>query len=160
MREEHLDAVLEIEHGSFPNPWSKTAFAGHLQHSEFAKYMVAICDRRLVGYTGLFFGGGQGQITNLAVHPDWRHKSIGSRLLVALFDFAQQESLQGMSLEVRVSNDDAQNLYEKFGFVKVGVRKNYYREINEDAFVMCIFNINEPEIARKIKNMKRKLDME
>jgi ribosomal-protein-alanine N-acetyltransferase len=159
MRPEDLDSVLEIEHGSFPNPWTKTAFAGHLQHPEFAKYLVAVSDRKIVGYTGLFFGGGQGQVTNLAVHPDWRRKGVGSRLLIELFDFSYRISLQGMSLEVRVSNVDAQNLYEKFGFVKVGVRKNYYREINEDAYVMCIFNINEGQFVQKIKNMKRKLGL-
>lgn len=160
MREDHLDAIMAIESRSFPNPWTRTAFAGHLHHPEFAKYMVAIGNREVVGYTGMFFGGGQGQVTNLAVDPDWRHQGVGSRLLLALFDFGYKMELQGMSLEVRVSNDRAQSLYEKFGFAKVGVRKNYYTEIHEDAFVMCIFNIKDPSIVRKIEAVGKRLGVE
>lgn len=160
MRPDHLDAVLDIEDRAFPNPWTRAAFAGHLDHPEFARYIVAIADKALVGYTGLFYGGGQGQVTNLAVHPEWRRYGIGSRLLVEAFDFSYRMNLQGLSLEVRVSNDDAQTLYEKFGFAKVGVRKNYYREIGEDAYVMCIFNINEAQIRRKYEATKRGLGLE
>lgn len=155
MREEHLDYVLEIENRSFPNPWTRTAFSGHLQHPEFAKYLVAIRDKNLIGYTGLFFGGGQGQITNLAVHPDFRREHLGSRLMLELFDFSYRMGLQSLSLEVRVSNGPAQALYDKFGFTKVGVRKNYYTEIGEDAFVMCVFNINDPKTVRLIDRIRK-----
>ncbi len=160
MRPDHLDAILDIENLSFPNPWTRAVFAGHLHHPEFARYIVAIVDESVVGYTGLFYGGGQGQVTNLAVHPEWREYGIGSRLLVETFDFSYRMNLQGLSLEVRVSNDNAQTLYEKLGFTKVGVRKNYYREIGEDAYVMCIFNINDPQISRKYRARKRGLGLE
>lgn len=160
MRPDHLDAILDIENRSFPSPWTRAAFSGHLDHPEFARYIVAIVDEVVVGYTGLFYGGGQGQVTNLAVHPEWRGYGIGSRLLVETFDFSYRMNLQGLSLEVRVSNDDAQTLYEKLGFTKVGVRKNYYREIGEDAYVMCIFNINDPQIRRKYRARKRGLGLE
>ncbi len=154
MRLSDLDRILEIEHESFPNPWTRTAFTGHLQHPEFAKYLVAKADDRIVGYTGLFFGGGQGQITNLAVEPRWRRHGVAADLLTTVFEEAWRLGLERMSLEVRVSNDPAQTLYEKLGFTKVGVRKNYYREIGEDAYVMCIFNINDDRIVRKVHNLK------
>ena len=160
MRPDHLDAIMDIESRSFPNPWTKAAFVGHLHHPEFARYIVAIVDEEVVGYTGLFYGGGQGQVTNLVVHPEWREYGIGSRLLIETFEFSYRMNLQGLSLEVRVSNDDAQTLYEKLGFTKVGVKKNYYREIGEDAYVMCIFNINDPQIRRKYRARKRGLDLE
>ncbi len=160
MRPDHLDAIMDIESRAFPNPWTRAAFVGHLHHPEFARYIVAIVDSDVVGYTGLFYGGGQGQVTNLAVHPEWREYGVGSRLLVETFDFSYRMNLQGLSLEVRVSNDDAQTLYEKLGVTKVGVRKNYYREIGEDAYVMCIFNINDPQIRRKYRARKRGLGLE
>ena len=155
MRLEHLDGVLEIENQSFPSPWTRTAFASHLQHPEFAKYLVAVRQAKVVGYTGLFFGGGQGQITNLAVHPDYRHHGIGTRLLLAITDYSLLLGLQGISLEVRVSNQDAQDLYERFGFATVGKRKGYYQETGEDAFVMCIFNLTGQEQTEKLGGIRR-----
>lgn len=159
MRPEHLDGVLAIEHKSFPSPWTRTAFASHLQHPEFAKYLVALDRREVVGYTGLFFGGGQGQITNLAVSPMWRRHGIGSRLLLALVDFCRRIDVQGLSLEVRVANTGAQDLYEGFGFSKVGVRKGYYQETGEDAYVMCLFNIKSPEAAAGFDAIRTKMGL-
>ncbi len=158
MRPENLDGVLAIEGQSFPNPWTRTAFASHLQHPEFAKYLVALYKAQVIGYTGLFFGGGQGQITNLAVHPDFRRRGIGSRLLLAIIDYCLALGLQGISLEVRVSNEGAQTLYERFGFIKVGRRKGYYQETGEDAFVMCIFNLNNNEETVKLNAIRRELE--
>ena len=151
--------MLEIENSSFPNPWTQTAFAGHLQHPEFAKYLAAFSGKSLIGYTGMFFGGGQGQITNLAVHPHWRRRGVGSRLLLELLDYAFKIGLQGISLEVRVSNEGAQALYEKLGFTKVGVRKNYYQEIGEDAYVMCIFNIRTAEVVNKLAEIRQQVGL-
>lgn len=159
MRQEHLDGVLAIEHRSFPSPWTRTAFASHLQHPEFAKYLVAVRGDLVVGYTGLFFGGGQGQITNLAAHPDYRHQGIGSRLLLTSIDYCVALGLQGISLEVRVSNADAQTMYERFGFAKVGRRKGYYQETGEDAYVMCIFNLNNHEEVAKLESIRRDLGL-
>lgn len=159
MRQEHLDGVLAIEHRSFPSPWTRTAFASHLQHPEFAKYLVAVRGDLVVGYTGLFFGGGQGQITNLAAHPDYRHQGIGSRLLLTSIDYCVALGLQGISLEVRVSNEDAQTMYERFGFAKVGRRKGYYQETGEDAYVMCIFNLNNHEEVAKLDSIRRDLGL-
>ncbi len=158
MRHEHLDGVLAIENRSFPSPWNRTAFASHLQHPEFAKYLIALSDRQVIGYTGLFFGGGQGQITNLAVHPDRRRQRIGTRLLLTMIDHCRVLGLQGVSLEVRVANTDAQTLYESFGFSKVGQRKGYYQETGEDAYVMCIFNLGSDEQTEKLQSIRGDLD--
>ena len=158
MRHEHLDGVLAIENQSFPSPWNRTAFASHLQHPEFAKYLIALVEHQVIGYTGLFFGGGQGQITNLAVHPDWRRQGIGTRLLLTLVDYCRVLGLQGVSLEVRVANTDAQTLYERFGFSKVGQRKGYYQETGEDAYVMCIFNLSSEEQTEKLESIQGDLD--
>ncbi len=155
-----LSEIMKIENEAFPNPWAKTTFTDHLRHPEFANYIVAVSDGHIAGYAGLFFGDGQGQITNLAVHRDWRRQGVASRLLLELFNFCSRESVMGLSLEVRVSNDDAQTLYEKFGFTKVGVRKDYYQEIGEDAYMMCIFNIDEPAVVRDLWKIKKWLSLD
>jgi [ribosomal protein S18]-alanine N-acetyltransferase len=157
MRYEHLDGVLAIETRSFPSPWTRAAFAGHLEHPEFAKYLVALNNETVVGYSGLFFGGGQGQLTNLAVHPDWRRQGVGSRLLLEMIDYCLALGLEGLSLEVRTANEEAQQVYEKFGFRKVGVRKGYYQETGEDAFVMCIFDLNDPDFRQTLDNIRKGL---
>ncbi len=158
MRPEHLDGVLSIEHRSFPNPWTRTAFASHLEHPEFAKYLVAITQNQVIGYTGLFFGGGQGQITNLAIDPDRRRQGIGTRLFLAMIDHCQALGLEGLSLEVRVANESAQSLYERFGFAKVGQRKDYYQETGEDAYVMCLFDLCKKEQTDKLEAIRKGLN--
>lgn len=149
MRKKHLDQVIAIERRSFPAPWSKSAFASHLKHPEFAYYLVALADDTVIGYTGLFFGGGHGQITNLAVHPDYRKKGIGAMLLWSLIEFSVAKNVLHLSLEVRVTNVAAQNLYRGFGFEVVGTRKGYYQETGEDAYVMCLYDLQDKE-AKKI----------
>lgn len=157
MTRAHLDDVLWVEHRSFPNPWTRSAFLSHLEHPEFAKYMVAQAEGRVVGYVGLFFGGGQGQITNLAVDPDYRNQGIGSRLLLAVIDYSRKFGIQSLSLEVRVSNMDAQRLYQEFGFVYVGRRRGYYQESGEDAFVMCLFDLGKPEFIECVTRIRKKI---
>lgn len=154
MKLSHLDQVMAIEEQSFPTPWARSAFASHLVHPEFAKYLVAVVDDQVVGYTGLFFGGGYGQITNLAVNPAYRRLLIGTRLLLALIDFAMKKDILTLSLEVRVSNEAAQKLYRQFGFVLVGERRGYYQETGEDAYVMCLFNLKSEETQKHLERLR------
>jgi len=158
MQPQHLNEVMEIENQSFPAPWRKTAFASHLEHPEYARYLVALANQKVVGYVGLFYGGGQGQITNLAVDPKYRQQGVGTRLLLGVIELAKQLKLVNLSLEVRVTNEAAQNLYRKFNFILVGRRKNYYLETGEDAYVMCIFNINSRTYQRVLNKIKKELE--
>jgi len=138
MRVSHIEQVVEIEKNSFSAPWSRSAFIDHLNHPEFAKYIVALADNKVIGYIGLFFGGDYGQITNLAVDADYHHLGIGTKLLTMIIRFALVKKLTTISLEVRVSNSKAQELYKKMGFNFVGRRQGYYQETGEDAYVMCL----------------------
>lgn len=155
-----LDAVLAIEITAFPTPWSKSAFLSHLDHPEFAYYVVALMDEVVVGYSGLFFGGGYGQITNVAVHADYRRQGVASRLLLQMLSHAVDIGLTALSLEVRVSNVSAQRLYERFGFRSVGVRKNYYVEIGEDAYVMCLFNSSGRETRKRLATFVQEMELD
>jgi ribosomal-protein-alanine N-acetyltransferase len=154
MVKDHLDQVLQIERESFAEPWGRSAFLDHLAHPEFANYLVALKEQKVVGYVGLFFAADYGQLTNLAVDPDFRRHKIATQLLLSIIRRSQAAGLVTLSLEVRVSNQAAQNLYKKFGFEVVDIRKNYYQETNEDAYVMCLFGLENPENQKRFNQME------
>ena len=92
--------------------------------------------RSIVGYAGLWLMTDEAHITTIAVDPDFQGNGIGELLLVALIDRAQQIGARWLTLEVRVSNDVAQRLYEKYTFKEMGIRRRYYSDNGEDALVM------------------------
>lgn len=136
MKLHDLPDILEIERRSFPTPWSKGAFLSELLDNKRAHYLVADYQGKAVGYIGLWLIAGEGHITNVAVHPNWRHRGIGRRLMEAMADYCISRGARRMTLEVRRSNIIAQRLYESLGFVYCGTRKGYYRDNGEDAFIM------------------------
>lgn len=133
-----LDDVLRVEHRAFTAPWSRQAFLGELVENGLAKYIVAECDGRVVGYAGLWIIMDEGHVTNIAVDPDFRGRHFGERLLQSLMSMCAASGGHKMTLEVRVSNDIAQRLYRKYGFERVGVRKGYYTDNREDAVIMWV----------------------
>lgn len=136
MRPEHLDQVVEIEKVSFPSPWSRQAFACELLQNNFAFYIVALTEGKVVGYGGMWLILDEAHITNVAVHPDYRKKNIGRALLLGMISHAVLTGITGMTLEVRPSNAAARHLYATLGFKERGVRKRYYTDTNEDAIIM------------------------
>ena len=78
----------------------------------------------------------EGHITNVAVHSDYRGKKIGDELVKELVNLCKNNNIVSMTLEVRVSNIVAQNLYKKYGFKLAGIRKEYYSDNKEDAMIM------------------------
>jgi ribosomal-protein-alanine N-acetyltransferase len=134
---EDLEGIIEIENSSFTTPWSRNSFLHELFENERAVYLVAKDEfDRLVGYIGMWIIFDEGHITNLAVHPNFRRRGVGSRLLKGLIAYGRREGIKYLTLEVRRSNETAQNLYYKHGFVHMGVRRKYYLDNNEDALIM------------------------
>lgn len=133
-----VDGVLRVEHRAFTAPWSRQAFLSELVDNQFARYIVAICDNRIVGYAGVWLIIDEGHVTNIAVDPDFRGLHLGEALLQTLMSSCIARGIIRMTLEVRVSNTVAQRLYEKFGFEGVGVRKGYYTDNGEDASIMWV----------------------
>lgn len=131
-----LDRVLEIEGLSYPTPWSRRAFQSEITDNTYAYYFVARHAGVVIGYVGMWVILDEAHITNIAVHPDFRRKAIGRRMLMAMFEEAKRHGATRMTLEVRVSNYGAQALYKDLGFVNRGVRKGYYSDTNEDAYIM------------------------
>ena len=143
MRREDLDAIVEIEHLSFAIPWSRASFEQELTENRCARYLVVVADDRPVGYAGMWLVLDEGHITNVAIHPDYRGRKLGEKLMRALIQLAADTSLSWMTLEVRRSNFVAQSLYRKLGFIDVGYRKRYYADNKEDALIMALETLPE-----------------
>ncbi|WP_088810532.1 MULTISPECIES: ribosomal protein S18-alanine N-acetyltransferase [Listeria] len=136
--QEDIEALLQIEHAVFSSPWSREAFLNEFTINQFAHYLLAVLDGRIIGYGGVWLVLDEGHITNVAIHPDFQGQKYGEALLKALLDLAKQNGVINMTLEVRVSNTRAQNLYRKFNFQNGAIRKRYYPDNDEDALVMWV----------------------
>jgi ribosomal-protein-alanine N-acetyltransferase len=97
-------------------------------------------------------------ITTIAVDPERQRASIGTRLLLALCEAARRRGATALTLEVRVSNEAAQALYRRFGFVPAGARKGYYPDTGEDALVMWAHDIDHPEFAERLAAIAASLE--
>jgi len=136
MKAEHIDDVLEIEETCFHIPWTRADFKREINDNKMAIYRVAVVDGKIVGYAGMWHVVNEGQITNVAVLPEYRRQGIGDAIMVEFIKIAQEREMIGITLEVKISNLSAQKLYTKFGFRPEGFRKNYYKDTNEDAVIM------------------------
>lgn len=136
VRTEDLSQVMQIEYASYSTPWTEATFRELLRRSD-AVVIGAEIDGRLVGYAAFWVVVDQGELGNIAVAPDRRGQGVGKKLLEAVIEEARGRAVRELFLEVRVSNDTAQRLYESHGFREVGRRKNYYSAPTEDALVMC-----------------------
>jgi ribosomal-protein-alanine N-acetyltransferase len=128
-------AVVEIERGSFSDPWSASSFSS-LVRSRDVFFRVAVADGAVAGYVVAWFAAGQGEIANIAVAPWARGRGVGARLLDAALAEAAERGAEEVFLEVRDSNTAARSLYASRGFAAVGRRRNYYRRPVEDALVL------------------------
>ena len=117
--------------------------------------------RSIVGYAGLWLMTDEAHITTIAVDPDFQGNGIGELLLVALIDRARQIGARWLTLEVRVSNDVAQRLYEKYTFKEMGIRRRYYSDNGEDALVMWTDPVDsdtfQDTLARNREALTRRL---
>lgn len=137
MRTEDLDQVLQIEKNSFSSPWSFTAFESELSDNQnFTCYLVAKIGDQVLGYLGTWFIVDEVHITNIAVKPTFRRQGVGQLLLRYLFRIAKLKKMSAITLEVRLTNLPAQELYNKLGFKSVGIRPKYYQDNHEDALIM------------------------
>lgn len=136
MAERHLAALAAIEKACFHAPWSETMLREELGKGIF---LAAERDGAAVGYVGCQTVLDEGYITNVAVSPDCRRQGVARALLDELKARAVQAGLSFVTLEVRASNAPAIALYEGAGFVRVGVRKNFYTAPTEDAVLMTLF---------------------
>lgn len=136
MKLSDIDSVVNIERNSFPIPWTREAFVSELKGNQLARYYVAEFDNRVVGYAGVWLIMDEAHVTNIAIHPEYRGRGIGKKLVGILIKEVVNFGIYRMTLEVRWSNTTAQALYRKFGFVPCGIRPEYYQDNREDAIIM------------------------
>ena len=139
MTPDDVEAVYAIELATFPSPWTLDSFHYEMQENQFAHYTVAVNDAgKIMGFCGMWIVIDSAQITNVAVLPEARGLGIGEALMREAMKVAKEGGADIMSLEVRVTNTVAQNLYRKLEFQDGGIRKGYYTDNGEDALVMWV----------------------
>ncbi len=131
-----LPAVAAIEQLCFAMPWTLAMFESELTTNKVARYLVAEESGRVIGFAGVHIILDEGHITNIALLPEHRGKGLGKRLTLALMQYAANLGVDYLTLEVRCSNEKAIALYRALGFRKVSVRKRYYEDNGEDAWLM------------------------
>ncbi len=144
MTESDIDAVGALEEQCFADPWTRTTFRHELLSNQLASYWVArLCLSTglpaVVAYGGYWLMGDEAHIVNVAVHPDFRRRGLGTLMVTGMVDAARCAGARLVTLEVRMSNRDAQKLYARLGFVEVGERRRYYNDNGEDALLMTLF---------------------
>ena len=137
-----VDGVAAVEAATFPTPWSRDAFASEMKNVA-ARYLVAEKDGVIIGYAGAWIIIDESHITNNAVLSDHRGQGIGRRLTESLMQYLSNLGAAYATLEVRKSNEVAQNLYKSLGFIRLGVRKRYYEDNGEDALIMVCDHMPE-----------------
>lgn len=139
MTGDDVEEVHAIEVATFPTPWTLDSFHYEMRENEFAYYIVAEGEEgNVLGFCGMWLVIDSAQITNVAVVDQARGQGIGERLMREAMRVAREQNINTMSLEVRVTNFVAQNLYRKLGFQDGGIRKGYYVDNQEDALVMWV----------------------
>ena len=132
-----VDGVHAIEEATFPRPWTREDFVKEMTQNACARYLVAEQAGEIVGFAGAWIVLDEAHITNIAVAKARRGQGVGKALTRGLLQYAANLGVVYATLEVRRSNGVAQGLYKGLGFVYVGVRKRYYEDNGEDAFIFC-----------------------
>jgi [ribosomal protein S18]-alanine N-acetyltransferase len=145
--EADLPSILRIEQATYPTPWTEGIFRDELA-APGRVYLVAEDNDEVVGYSGLMVILPEAHVTSVTVDPQRRGSRIGTRLMLRICQEALAAGANSLTLEVRVSNRNAQALYQRFGMAPVGVRKRYYKD--EDALVMWVHDIDSAEYRERL----------
>lgn len=140
MNSSHVEGIFEVSKLSLAESWNIESIEKELSN-KLAKYLVALDGNKVIGFVGMWIVFDEGDITNIAVHPDYRKQGVGNLLMDSLIALCKESNITSLTLEVRESNLPAQNLYKKHKFTEEGVRKNFYDNPKENAIIMWRHNI-------------------
>lgn len=135
---EDAKEIFAIEMECFSVPWSLDSIETELLNEDKKLYYVVEDGNGVVGYAGAWLVYDEGQITNIAIRPSARRQGFGAKLTSALIEECFKRGMHEIFLEVRIFNLSALSLYRQLGFTVKGMRKNYYSEPKEDAYIMSL----------------------
>lgn len=157
MRIDDIEHVSRLERRCYTLPWSSSAYVTEVGNPS-AYYTVAVlADGTLAGYAGMWVNMDEAHLTTIAVDPVHRGLKIGERLLLDLLEEGMRRGADYASLEVREHNQVARNLYFKYGFDDVAVRKNYYSDNGENALIMWANDIRSPAYLNLLDDFRARL---
>lgn len=142
MEYEDIPVVAEIEKSCFSEPWSENSFFSHLSKPYSRSFTVKYLNKP-VGYICCDYIVDEMSIGTIAVDVNMRRRHIADKLLTMIIDICEYLGALILTLEVRVSNVAAQNLYKKYGFKNLGIRKGFYSKPKEDAYIMTKYFVGE-----------------
>ena len=128
--------LLVIEVAQFPEPWSRTMLLDEITNVENRRYTVAVESKSIIGYLGVMFVMDELHINTIGTLPGNEGRGVATSLMDEAWQDAKGRGIARATLEVAVSNERAQALYGRYGFRPVGIRKNYYERIQEDALIL------------------------
>ena len=131
-----IDKIVALEQELFSSPWDKEAFYYELEKNAFSTILVLEDELEIIGYIGMWLLGDQTQITTLGIKKAYQGNGYAKKLMDKCEEITKMMGYVNINLEVRVSNQKAIILYEKCGFKIVAIRKNYYQDNHEDAYLM------------------------
>lgn len=174
----HISAVMAIDEQGYGDPWSATTWYKEMGDPD-RLHLVAITDtelggdnkadnraddrqgdrqgERVVGHAGLLYLAGMAHVSNVAVDPEYQHQGVATRLLIELLDRVRAHGSSAVTLEARAANKRAHRLYSRLGFQPLGITPDYYTKPSEDALVMSIRYLDEPEVAERIDRVRAAL---
>ena len=143
MKMTDLDDVIEIEEMAFTMPWSRWMFERELSDKNDSHFLVVRSGTILIGYIGFWLVQDEAHIVTIAVRSDFQRGGIGGILMASALNLAVDLGAERATLEVRVSNISAQSLYYRIGFELVAIRRKFYSDTGEDAYVMWLRDIED-----------------
>ena len=149
MRRRHLRGVMAIERQVYARPWSPNLFVAEMTEPSNRCYLVARIDKAVVGYAGMICYGDEAHITNIAVDPQ-RHRPRHRRAPAVRADaWRRSRWARTRSRWRSASRTGARSgSTRRFGFHPVGIRRNYYQELNEDALIMWTDDVRTDAVRR------------
>lgn len=131
-----LDDLVAIEEAQFPEPWSRRLLLDELELVSQRRYSVAVQDRKVIGVLGLMLIESDAHINTIATRPGFEGRGVARSLLDEALPIIAAAGFTRITLEVAVGNTRARDLYSRYGFAPLGIRKQYYRVTGEDALVL------------------------